>query len=71
MELKRIVEEYNHPGGISSTPQKSTEEKLKQLTQNQARVVIEKMGIPETILSKPFEQLNNNELKILSKALKS
>ena len=70
-QLKRIVEEYNHPGGISSTPQKSTEEKLKQLTQNQARVVIEKMGIPETILSKPFEQLNNNELKILSKALKS
>lgn len=69
-ELKRLVEEYNHSGGTPSTSQKSAGEELKQLTQNQAREVIEKMGIPESILSKPFEQLNNNELEVLSKALR-
>lgn len=70
VELKRLVEEYNHSGGKPPTSQKSAAEELKQLTQNQAREVIAKMGIPESILSKPFEQLNNNELEILSKALR-
>lgn len=70
VELKRFVEEYNHSGGIPSTSQKSAGEELKQLTQNQAREIIEKMGIPEAILNKPFEQLNNNELEVLSKALR-
>lgn len=69
-ELKRAVEEYNYPGAIPSTSQKPTVEDFKQVTQNQARSTIEKMDIPESILSKPFEQLNNNELKILSKALR-
>ena len=41
-----------------------------QLTQNQTRAIIEKMGIPDDILDKPFEQLNNNELRLLSKALR-
>lgn len=71
VELKRLVEEYNHSRGIPSTSHKSAGGELKQLTQNQAREAIEKMGIPESILSKPFEQLNNNELEVLSKALRS
>ncbi|RJQ25215.1 hypothetical protein C4577_06185 [Candidatus Parcubacteria bacterium] len=68
--LKRLVDEYNHSRGTAPTPQKPTEEDLKQLSQNQARSIIDKMNIPESILSKPFEQLNNNELEILSKALR-
>lgn len=45
-----------------------TEERF--LTQNQARAIIEKMGIPDSILDKPLQQLNNSELRILSKALR-
>lgn len=70
VDLKRMVGNYNHFG--ETRPQASrprdTEERF--LTQNQARVIIEKMGIPDSILDKPFQQLNNNELGILSKALK-
>lgn len=42
----------------------------KKLTKNQARAIINQMGILETILEKPFEQLNNNQLRILSKLLR-
>lgn len=42
-----------------------------QLTQNQARLIIENMSIPREILDKPFEQLNNNELRVLSKVLRN
>lgn len=69
-ELKRLVEEYNYSKGTPSAPHGPSGVELKQLTQNQARTVIEKMRIPESILNKPFEQLNNNELEILSKALR-
>jgi len=40
------------------------------LTQNNARVLIQKMNIPESILNKPFQQLNNTEIQILSAALR-
>lgn len=69
-ELKRMIAEYNHFGEIPSVPQKSKEVGAGQLTQNQARAIIEKIGIPNSILNKPFEQLNNSELRILSKALR-
>ena len=39
------------------------------LTQNEARSLIVQMGLPEPLLSKPFSQLNNQELVLLSKAL--
>ncbi|MBI2029798.1 hypothetical protein HYT02_05250 [Candidatus Gottesmanbacteria bacterium] len=42
----------------------------KLLTQNQAREIIKNMGIPSTVLEKPFQQLNNSELAILSSALR-
>lgn len=41
-----------------------------QLTKNQAREIIDRMELPEEILDKPFDQLNNNDLKILSRALR-
>lgn len=70
IDLKRIIKEYNHSGKIQLAPQRSKDAGINLLTQNQARAVIEKMAIPDSILNKPFEQLNNNELQILSKALR-
>jgi 16S rRNA (adenine1518-N6/adenine1519-N6)-dimethyltransferase len=67
--LKRMTTEYNHSGSIESFPQKPTKGETRELTQNLARDIIGQMGIPETILNKPFGQLNNNELQVLSKAL--
>lgn len=40
------------------------------LTQNQARIIISKMGIPSDVLNKPFQQLSNENLKVLSRALR-
>ena len=40
------------------------------LTQNEARRSIQKMNIPDSILNKPFQQLNNTEIQILSAALR-
>ena len=62
--------EYNHFGETRPkvTKHRDTEEKF--LTQNQARAIIEKMGLPPYILDKLFQQLNNSELGILSKALR-
>ncbi len=39
------------------------------ITQNQARAVMRLLSIPEPILSKPFSQLNNTEIKILTQQL--
>lgn len=44
-------------------------EKRKSLTQRQAKGIVEDLSLPEKVLNKPFQQLNNNELKMLSKAL--
>lgn len=38
-------------------------------TKNEARKMVENYGIPETILTKPFEQLNNKEYLSLFKSL--
>jgi len=67
-DLKRMVVGSNHSGGIQPALQKSGDIEL--LTQNKARAIIKKMRIPDSILNKPFEQLNNNELRILSKGLR-
>jgi len=69
-DLKRMVGDYNHFGGVQPEPQKSGKPEERLLTQNQARAFIEKMGIPDSVLDKPFQQLNNSELGILSKALR-
>lgn len=69
-DLKRMVGDYNHFGEAQPEVPKNrgTEEGF--LTQNQARAIIEKLGLPPSILDKPFQQLNNSELGILSKALR-
>lgn len=69
-DLKRMVAEHNHFGEMQSVPPKPRGIDVGQLTQNQARTIIEAMGIPASILDKPFEQLNNQELKILSRGLR-
>jgi len=69
-DLKRMTREYNHLR--TEKPELHEPGKIGEgfLTQNQARAIIEKMGIPDAILDKPFQQLNNNELGVLSKALR-
>lgn len=70
-ELKKVAEEYNHSEDIPSIPHRAWDEELKQPTQNQARTIIEKMGIPQELSNKTFDRLSNYELRILSKALRN
>lgn len=69
-DLRRTTDDYSHFGETQPEPQKSSKEEERLLTQNQTRALIENMGIPDSVLDKPFQQLNNNELRILSKALR-
>lgn len=66
----RSKREYNHLGAEKPELQESGKIGERFLTQNQARAIEQKMGIPDSILDKPFQQLNNSELGILSKALR-
>lgn len=68
-ELKQTAAQYNKFGKAEEEAQLDEGQTI-QLTQNQARTIIGSMGISEDILSKPFEQLDNNDLKTLSKALR-
>jgi 16S rRNA (adenine1518-N6/adenine1519-N6)-dimethyltransferase len=70
VDLKRMVMDYNHFGAPQSGTPKPRETEERFLTQNQARAIIERMGIPDSVLDKPFQQLNNSEMGILSKALR-
>lgn len=40
------------------------------MTQNQARTIISDIDIPDGVLNKPFQQLSNENLKVLSRALR-
>ncbi len=40
------------------------------LTQNQARAIISEMDVPNDVLDRPFQQLSNENLKALSRALR-
>lgn len=68
--LKRMVGDYNHFRETQPQASKPRDTEERFLTQNQARAIIEKIGIPDSILDKPFQQLNNSELGILSRALR-
>ncbi len=68
-KLKGIASEYNYAGGKMIFTEDSPGS-ANLMTQNQARQVIAEMNIPSCILDKPFEQLNNSELRVLSHALK-
>jgi len=41
----------------------------KTLTQNQAKEIISSLDLPETVLNKPFEQLRNKDLRLISGSL--
>jgi len=67
--LKKMTQDYSHSGTEQSRLQEHGRAGEGFLTQNEARAIIEKMGIPGGVLDKPFQQLSNNELGILSNAL--
>lgn len=68
-QLRQAVDEYNHTGGLEPKPEHHNRNSVL-LTQNQAWAIIGEMGISQEILDKPFEQLNNNELEAISRALR-
>lgn len=68
-DLRQAITNYNHPDG-SQPNSEDIFRKSKQLTQNQAREIIENAELSEDILDKPFDQLNNSQLRDLSLALR-
>lgn len=62
-ELKTLLHQYQF--GIGSERDDNNNANEIGLTQNQARDIIGNMGISESILNKPFSQLNNSEIRIL------
>jgi 16S rRNA (adenine1518-N6/adenine1519-N6)-dimethyltransferase len=58
-ELKMIV------AGVSELINAPKDKRKPLMTQNEARRIIEDLKLPEYILNKPLEQLNNQELRIL------
>lgn len=70
-DLRRATAEYNGRGTFSESNRGTRKLSGKgELTQNEARAMIEETGIPEDILNKPFQQLNNTDLVVLSRALR-
>jgi 16S rRNA (adenine1518-N6/adenine1519-N6)-dimethyltransferase len=68
-DLRQAAIEYNSGSLDLERPVKPMEHGI--LTQNQARDLIAAMGIPQSVLDKPFEQLDNKDLATLSKALRT
>lgn len=69
-DLRGISQDYNTTSSSQNVPNEEENEiVVNKLTQNEARNIINQMGIPEAILEKPLEQLNNEELKILYNSL--
>ncbi|MFH0937615.1 MAG: rRNA adenine dimethyltransferase family protein [Candidatus Daviesbacteria bacterium] len=69
-ELREFVERYKNgdPYLIEGNYKKDSTTRF--LTQNSARSIIDEMNIPLDVLNKSFSQLNNSEMRILSKVLK-
>ncbi len=71
-DLRDMIGSYSRAQSLENVGGEDQTEKVgHQLTQNQAREIIKKMCIPDSILEKPFDQLTNQELETLSKALRS
>lgn len=66
-QLREVTMGYN-AGGFN-TEGSTKPERKGILTQNQAKEIIARMNIPQDILDKPFQQLNNDDLRVLSRAL--
>jgi len=72
VDLKQARQEYNIFGGLPIVPKHSTSMTDRDhLIRAGERAIIDSMGVPEDILGKPFDRLNNDELRILSKALRN
>jgi len=65
-ELKQILQRFQF--GIDNDGEETESDEIG-MTQNQARGIIQNLGIPDSILGKPFSQLNNSEIKILALCL--
>lgn len=70
VDLRRMIDDYNHFGEAQPEVSEPREAEEGYLTQNQARAIIAKMGITDSILDKPFALLNNSELRMLYEALR-
>lgn len=69
-ELRGLAEEYNNGRLSSGEESRRKASKTRFLTQNSAREMIDAMKLPPNVLNRSFSQLNNSELRILSKGLK-
>ncbi len=70
-ELRRVTSQFNSYGSVVfNEVSEEDEESGVILTQNQARAMIEKMGLSTDILEKSLNNLTNNELATLSRALR-
>lgn len=70
--LRTMALEYNignHDQMSEERPKKAREAKREQLTQNQAREIVSGLGISEDILEKPFNQLDNQQIRELVQKL--
>ncbi len=67
LDLRDAMDEYNAFGEIR---QKGNEGKRFHLVRAGERAIIDGLGVPEEILGKPFDRLNNTELRTLSLALR-
>lgn len=65
-ELRQILHQYQL-GTINDETEDSSDGAG--MTQNQARGIIQNLGVPDSILGKPFSQLNNSEIRTLASCL--
>ncbi|MBI2195476.1 MAG: methyltransferase domain-containing protein [Candidatus Levybacteria bacterium] len=71
-ELREIMQEYSRGGRVIVASENSDEpHRNKVLSQSQAIQVMNRMGIPESVLEKPFSRLDNNEVQKLTLAVRN
>ena len=68
LDLRQVMDEYNSFGEIKTG---DMDTKRSHLIREGERAIIDSLGIPGEILGKPFDRLNNTELRTLSLALRS
>lgn len=72
VELRELIEEYrNNKSPYLVEENHKRDNRVRFLTQNSAREMIDVMKLPVSVLDRPFNQLSNAELKLLSKGLRS
>lgn len=71
-ELRRLQTDFNSIDNVVLTGDKEDTQSRRHivLSQAQANQVIEKMGIPESVLNKPFFRLDNHDIRELTAAVR-